>query len=150
MTTVTGAVNGWRLRIDRSGHLNRCVRNRARWLRFDAEVAVILTRLCRRRGRGDTAAGRARLDFTASSGQLPSNFNAPSAIVDAAALYVFRTLAADDIPLNAGCLAPLELRVRPDSLLDPAPQAAVVAGNVETSQHVVDALYGAMGVMADS
>jgi 5-oxoprolinase (ATP-hydrolysing) len=98
----------------------------------------------------DAAAGRARLDFRASGDQLPSNFNAPRAIVDAAALYVFRTLAADDIPLNAGCLAPLDILVRPGSLLDPAPPAAVVAGNVETSQHLVDALYGAMGVMADS
>jgi 5-oxoprolinase (ATP-hydrolysing) len=98
----------------------------------------------------DAKAGRARLDFTASGDQLPSNFNAPSAIVDAAALYVFRSLAADDIPLNAGCLAPLDIRVRRGSLLDPRPPAAVVAGNVETSQHVVDALYGAMGVMADS
>ena len=106
------------------------------------EISVTLT--------VDADAGRARLDFTASSDQLDSNFNAPSAIVDAAALYVFRTLAADDIPLNAGCLAPLDIAVRRGSLLDPNPPAAVVAGNVETSQHVVDALYGAMGVMADS
>ncbi|MDZ4053194.1 MAG: hydantoinase B/oxoprolinase family protein, partial [Phenylobacterium sp.] len=57
-------------------------------------------------------------------------------------------LVDDDIPLNAGCLAPLEIRVRKGSLLDPAPGAAVVAGNVETSQHVVDVLYAALGVMA--
>lgn len=96
----------------------------------------------------DAAGGRAVLDFTAASDQLPSNFNAPSAIVDAAALYVFRTLVDDDIPLNAGCLKPLEIRTRVGSLLNPRPPAAVVAGNVETSQHVVDALYAALGVMA--
>ena len=96
----------------------------------------------------DPAAGRAVLDFTGSSDQVTSNFNAPASIVDAAALYVFRTLVDDDIPLNAGCLAPLEIRVRKGSLLDPAPGAAVVAGNVETSQHVVDVLYAALGVMA--
>ena len=92
----------------------------------------------------------AELDFTSSSNQLPSNFNAPSAIVDAAVLYVFRTLVDDDIPLNAGCLEPLRVRTRPGSLLAPAPPAAVVAGNVETSQHVVDALYAALGVMANA
>jgi len=98
----------------------------------------------------DAEAGTARLDFTASADQLASNFNAPSAIVDAAALYVFRTLVNDDIPLNAGCLEPLEILTRPGSMLAPRPPAAVVAGNVETSQHVVDALYAALGVMANS
>lgn len=98
----------------------------------------------------DPAAGEATLDFTASADQLPSNFNAPSAIVDAAALYVFRTLVDDDIPLNAGCLKPLKILTRPGSMLAPAPPAAVVAGNVETSQHVVDALYAALGVMANA
>ena len=98
----------------------------------------------------DAAAGSAVLDFTASADQLPTNFNAPASIVDAAALYVFRTLVDDDIPLNAGCLQPLEIRTRPGSMLDPAPPAAVVAGNVETSQHVVDALYAALGVMANA
>ena len=98
----------------------------------------------------DAAAGSAVLDFTGSADQLPSNFNAPASIVDAAALYVFRTLVNDDIPLNAGCLEPLDIRTRPGSMLDPAPPAAVVAGNVETSQHVVDALYAALGVMANA
>jgi 5-oxoprolinase (ATP-hydrolysing) len=98
----------------------------------------------------DTEARTATLDFTRSAEQLDSNFNAPSAIVDAAALYVFRTLVDDDIPLNAGCLEPLEIRTRPGSMLDPRPPAAVVAGNVETSQHVVDALYAALGVMANA
>jgi 5-oxoprolinase (ATP-hydrolysing) len=96
----------------------------------------------------DSAAGSAILDFRDSADQLDSNFNAPASIVDAAALYVFRTLVDDDIPLNAGCLAPLDILTRPGSMLDPAPGAAVVAGNVETSQHVVDALYSALGVMA--
>ena len=98
----------------------------------------------------DAAAGEATLDFTGSADQLPSNFNAPSAIVDAAALYVFRTLVDDDIPLNSGCLEPLKILTRPGSMLAPRPPAAVVAGNVETSQHVVDALYAALGVMANS
>ncbi|MGH7010536.1 MAG: hydantoinase B/oxoprolinase family protein, partial [Caulobacteraceae bacterium] len=98
----------------------------------------------------DAERGEAILDFTASSDQLGSNFNAPSSVVDAASLYVFRTLVDDDIPLNDGCLAPLEVRVRPGSMLSPSPPAAVVAGNVETSQHIVDALYSATAVMAGS
>ncbi len=98
----------------------------------------------------DAARGEAVLDFAGSSPVLPSNFNAPSAIVDAAALYVFRTLIDDEIPLNAGCLKPLKIIVPPASMLAPAPPAAVVAGNVETSQHIVDALYAALGVMANA
>ncbi len=98
----------------------------------------------------DAAAREATLDFSGSSDQLTSNFNAPSAIVDAAALYVFRTLVDDDIPLNAGCLEPLRILTRDGSMLAPHFPAAVVAGNVETSQHVVDALYEALGVMANS
>jgi 5-oxoprolinase (ATP-hydrolysing) len=98
----------------------------------------------------DAAAGKAVLDFTGSADQLGSNFNAPAAIVDAAALYVFRTLIDDDIPLNAGCLEPLNILTRPGSMLDPAPGAAVVAGNVETSQHLVDALYAAVGAAANA
>ena len=90
----------------------------------------------------------ARIDFTGTSPQQASNFNAPRAVTLAAVLYVFRTLVDDDIPLNAGCLRPLEIVIPQGSLLDPRPPAAVVAGNVETSQCVVDALYGALGVMA--
>jgi 5-oxoprolinase (ATP-hydrolysing) len=97
----------------------------------------------------DAAAGTATLDFRDSADQLNTNFNGPSAIVDAAALYVFRTLVDDDIPLNSGCLEPLKILTRPGSMLDPRTPAAVVAGNVETSQHVVDALYAALGVMAN-
>ena len=98
----------------------------------------------------DADAGEATLDFRGSADQLTSNFNAPSAIVDAAALYVFRTLVEDDIPLNGGCLTPLKVVVRAGSMLNPASPAAVVAGNVETSQHIVDALYEALGFMAHS
>jgi 5-oxoprolinase (ATP-hydrolysing) len=96
----------------------------------------------------DAAAGTAVIDFTGTSGVLASNFNAPSAIVDAAVLYVFRTLVDDDIPLNSGCLEPLTIITPAGSMLAPSPPAAVVAGNVETSQHIVDALYAALGVMA--
>ena len=97
----------------------------------------------------DAAAGRASLDFSGTSPTLPSNFNAPTAIVHAAALYVFRTLVDDDIPLNSGCLKPITITVPEGSMLAPVPPAAVVAGNVETSQHVVDALYEALGVLAN-
>jgi 5-oxoprolinase (ATP-hydrolysing) len=92
----------------------------------------------------------ARIDFTGTSAQLPNNFNAPSAVAMAAVLYVFRTLVDDDIPLNAGCLKPLEVVIPEGSMLRPRYPAAVVAGNVETSQCVTDALYGALGTMAAS
>ncbi len=90
----------------------------------------------------------ATIDFTGTSAQLPGNFNAPRAITTAAVLYVFRTLVDDDIPLNAGCLKPLHVVVPEGCLLHPRPPAAVVAGNVETSQCITNALYGALGVMA--
>ncbi|MEQ1518719.1 MAG: hydantoinase B/oxoprolinase family protein, partial [Usitatibacteraceae bacterium] len=92
----------------------------------------------------------ATIDFTGTSAQLESNFNAPSAVVIAAVLYVFRTLVDADIPLNAGCLKPLTLIIPEGSMLNPRPPAATVAGNVETSQCITDALYGALGVMAAS
>ncbi|HXF79218.1 MAG TPA: hydantoinase B/oxoprolinase family protein [Usitatibacter sp.] len=92
----------------------------------------------------------ATIDFTGTSAQLGSNFNAPSAVVYAAVLYVFRSLVDDDIPLNAGCLKPLEIVIPQGSMLNPRPPAATVAGNVETSQCLTDALYGALGVMAAS
>ncbi len=92
----------------------------------------------------------ARIDFTGTSQQLTSNFNAPKAVCQAAVLYVFRTLVSDNIPLNAGCLKPLEIIIPEGSMLNPRYPAAVVAGNVETSQAIVDALYGALGVMAAS
>ncbi|MFI9646771.1 hydantoinase B/oxoprolinase family protein [Streptomyces sp. NPDC052040] len=91
----------------------------------------------------------ATVDFTGTSPQLTTNFNAPSAVVNAAVLYVFRTLVTDDIPLNDGCLRPLHIVVPPGSMLAPEPPAAVVAGNVETSQSLVGALYAALGVQAE-
>jgi 5-oxoprolinase (ATP-hydrolysing) len=96
----------------------------------------------------DRDAGTARVDFTGTSPQQANNLNAPRAVTVAAVLYVFRTLIAEPIPLNAGCLRPLAIVVPPGTLLDPAPPGAVVAGNVETSQCIVDALYGALGVQA--
>ncbi len=96
----------------------------------------------------DTAAREATIDFTGTSAQLPNNFNAPKAVTMAAVLYVFRTLVDDDIPLNAGCLKPLHVVVPEGCMLNPRPPAAVVAGNVETSTCVTNALYGALGVMA--
>ena len=97
----------------------------------------------------DGAAHRARIDFTGTSAQLGSNFNAPSAVAKAAVLYVFRTLVADEIPLNAGCLEPLEIIIPAGSMLAPTYPAAVVAGNVETSQAITAALYGALGAQAE-
>ena len=96
----------------------------------------------------DQEARTARVDFTGTSDQVPTNFNAPASICRAAALYVFRTLVDDEIPMNDGCLRPVELVIPEGSMLRPRYPAAVVAGNVETSQVVVDALYGALGVMA--
>ncbi len=92
----------------------------------------------------------ATVDFTGTSAQLDTNFNAPPAVVHAAVLYVFRTLVDDEIPMNAGCLKPLTVIIPPGSMLAPRPPAATVAGNVETSQCITDALYGALGLMAAS
>ena len=98
----------------------------------------------------DRAGRSASIDFTGTSAQLPNNFNAPSAVCMAAVLYVFRTLVEDDIPLNAGCLKPLAVVIPEGSMLRPRYPAAVVAGNVETSQCITDALYGALGIMGAS
>jgi 5-oxoprolinase (ATP-hydrolysing) len=98
----------------------------------------------------NTAARSATVDFTGTSAQLNSNFNAPKSITMAAVLYVFRTLVDDDIPLNAGCLKPIHVIVPEGCMLNPVSPAAVVAGNVETSSCVTNALYGALGVMAAS
>ncbi|MEG3436310.1 hydantoinase B/oxoprolinase family protein [Pannus brasiliensis CCIBt3594] len=98
----------------------------------------------------DRANRTATIDFTGTSPQLESNFNAPRAVTKAAVLYVFRTLVNDNIPLNEGCLKPLQVIIPEKSLLDPHYPAAVVAGNVETSQNITDCLYGALGVMASS
>jgi 5-oxoprolinase (ATP-hydrolysing) len=96
----------------------------------------------------DSEARSALVDFTGTSAALANNFNAPKSVTRAAVLYMFRCLAQQDIPLNEGCLIPLEVRIPHLSLLDPEPPAAVVAGNVETSQHVVDALFLASGALA--
>jgi 5-oxoprolinase (ATP-hydrolysing) len=100
--------------------------------------------------RPDKAARRLTVDFTGTSEQLDGNFNAPRAITRAAVLYVFRTLVEDAIPLNEGCMRPIDIIVPEGSMLNPRKGAAVVAGNVETSQVIVDALYGALGKLAAS
>jgi len=98
----------------------------------------------------DQKAREATIDFTGTSPQVPTNYNAPLPVVRAAVLYVFRCLVNDEIPLNAGCLIPLHLIVPEGCMLNPAKSAAVVAGNVETSQAVVDCLFGALGIVAAS
>jgi len=106
-----------------------------------AQIAVRIT--------VDRSQRSATIDFTGTSPQLSSNFNAPESVATAAVLYVFRTLVADDIPLNDGCLRPLSIVVPEGSMLAPAYPAATVAGNVETSQAVTGALYAALGVQAE-
>ena len=98
----------------------------------------------------DKTAREATIDFAGTSAQQATNFNAPSAVCKAAVLYVFRTLVDDEIPMNAGCLKPLHIVIPEGSMLAPRYPAAVVAGNVETSQAVTDTLYGALGVLAAS
>jgi 5-oxoprolinase (ATP-hydrolysing) len=95
----------------------------------------------------DQAQRCATLDFTGTSPQHPHNLNAPTAITKAAVLYVFRCLVRDNIPLNEGCLKPLTIIIPEGSMLNPHYPAAVVAGNVETSQYIVDCLFGALSVM---
>jgi len=128
-----------------------CVRNALAKLRdgrFEVEldggerIAVAVTI--------DPSGRRATIDFTGTSGMSAGNFNAPPAIVRAAVLYTFRTLVRESIPLNAGCLEPLTLVLPPRSLLNPEPPAAVVAGNVETSQCITDALLAALDACAAS
>ncbi len=100
--------------------------------------------------RANRAAGTAQIDFTGTSEQMPNAFNAPPAITRAAVLYVFRCLVDSEIPLNSGCMKPLEIIVPEGSLLNPTFPAAVVAGNVETSQAVTDAVFGALGRLGSS
>jgi 5-oxoprolinase (ATP-hydrolysing) len=95
--------------------------------------------------RVDRSCGKVIVDFTGTSGQQPDTFNAPEPITRACVLYVFRTLVDDDIPLNAGCLRHIEIVVPEGSMLAPRYPAAVAAGNVETSQTIVNCLYGALG-----
>ena len=96
----------------------------------------------------DAKARKATVDFTGTSPESTGNFNTPSSIVQAVVLYVFRTLVSEDIPLNDGCLEALDIVIPPGSLLAPRAPAAVVAGNVETSQALTNALYGALGILA--
>jgi len=96
----------------------------------------------------DAQSRSATIDFTGTSPQQTNNFNAPTAVCMAAVLYAFRTLVDDDIPLNAGCLKPIQVIIPPGSMLNPNPPASVVAGNVETSTCITNALYGALGLMA--
>lgn len=96
----------------------------------------------------DHSTRRAVVDFTGTSDQHPGNFNAPTAVVRAAVLYVFRCLVNDQIPLNEGCLKPLEIIIPRNSMINPKHPAAVIAGNVETSQYLVDTLFGALGTVA--
>ena len=98
----------------------------------------------------DRDARSARIDFNGTSEQQPNNFNAPQAVTRAAVLYVFRTLVDSDIPMNAGCARPLTIVIPAGSMLNPIYPAAVVAGNVETSQVITDCLYGALGKLAAS
>lgn len=98
--------------------------------------------------RVNAAKRSAEIDFNGTSEQQLNNFNAPTAVCMAAVLYVFRTLVDDDIPLNAGCLKPLKVIIPAGSMLNPNPPASVVAGNVETSTCITNALYGALRVMA--
>jgi 5-oxoprolinase (ATP-hydrolysing) len=100
--------------------------------------------------RVDRAARRATVDFTGTSEQHEGNYNAPLSISRAVVLYVFRTLVGKEIPLNEGCLKPIEIIVPDGSMLNPAPPAAVIAGNTEVSQALCNALMGALGAMAAS
>jgi len=96
----------------------------------------------------DKKARKARVDFTGTSRQQPTNFNAPRPVTRAAVLYVFRCMVNDNIPMNAGCLKPIEIVIPEDCMLAPKYPAAVVAGNVEVSQAVTDTLFGALGALA--
>ena len=98
----------------------------------------------------DHAARAATVDFTGTSPQHKGNYNAPLAVCRAVVLYVFRTLVGSDIPLNEGCLKPLNIIVPEGSMLNSGPEAAVIAGNTEVSQAACNALYGALGVLAGS
>jgi len=98
----------------------------------------------------DTSQRSAVVDFTGTSAQQSNNFNAPKAVCMAAVLYAFRSLVNDDIPLNAGCLKPIEVIIPEGCMLNPRYPASVVAGNVETSSCITNALMGALGVMAGS
>ncbi|MBT6094693.1 MAG: 5-oxoprolinase [Rhodospirillaceae bacterium] len=98
----------------------------------------------------DKQARRATVDFTGTSPQDPGNFNAPTAVCKAAVLYVFRTLVDDEIPLNEGCLKPIDIKGLEGTILAPTYPAAVISGNTEVSQGITDSLYAALGVLASA
>jgi 5-oxoprolinase (ATP-hydrolysing) len=98
----------------------------------------------------DRATRTAKVDFTGTSPVMKNNFNAPEPVTRAAVLYAFRVMVEDNIPMNAGCLRPIEIVIPEGCMLKPAYPAAVVAGNVETSQHVTNAIFGAMGALANA
>ncbi|ECI7685777.1 5-oxoprolinase, partial [Salmonella enterica subsp. enterica] len=98
----------------------------------------------------DRSAREATVDFTGTSPVMKNNFNAPEPVARAAVLYAFRVMVEDNIPMNAGCLRPINIIIPEGCMLRPAYPAAVVAGNVETSQHVTNAIFGAMGALANS
>jgi len=98
----------------------------------------------------DRPARKATVDFTGTSPVMKNNFNAPEPVARAAVLYTFRVMVEDNIPMNAGCLRPIDIVIPQGCMLRPAYPAAVVAGNVETSQHVTNALFGAMGALANA
>ena len=100
--------------------------------------------------RVDRAARKAVIDFTGTGPQRPSNFNAPSAVCRAVVLYCFRCLVGEDIPLNDGCLKPLEIVIPEGTFLSPHPGAAVVAGNTEVSQMTCNALLAALGACSSA
>ncbi|MFF7546575.1 hydantoinase B/oxoprolinase family protein [Streptomyces canus] len=139
---------GWQFWVDRGGTFTDIVARRpdGRLVthKLLSENAVIPVPV-----RVDSESCSATVDFTGTSAQLTTNFNAPFAVANAAVLYVFQTLVDDDIPLNDGCLRPLDIVVSPGSMPAPEPPAAVVAGNVETSQAITGALYAALGVQAE-
>jgi 5-oxoprolinase (ATP-hydrolysing) len=98
----------------------------------------------------DRATREAVVDFTGTSAEQKTNFNAPEPVTRAAVLYAFRVMVDGNIPMNAGCLRPIRIVIPPGSMLSPRYPAAVVAGNVETSQHVTDCLFGALGALASA
>ena len=143
----TATVQGWMARVQ--DHAEQAVRSAIRGLQggqfayamdngAQISVRVVI----------DADAGSAVVDFTGTSAQLPDNFNAPFPVARAAVLYVFRCLTGSDLPMNDGVLRPIKLLVPQGCMLRPEAPAAVVAGNVETSQVITDALFGALGLMA--
>ena len=144
-----GVVHAYMAHIKRNAET--CVRDAiaalrdGRWsLELDSGERIVVTVTI------DQDSREALIDFTGTSAASPGNFNAPASVARAAVLYVFRTLVAEAIPLNEGCLKPLTIRLPDRSLVNPRHPAAVVAGNVETSQCITDALLGALGVAAAS